>query len=332
MSTKNRVRLISLIVPALILAASVVWGMAQRDQLPLAIASHFSFSGEPDGFMPLDRFLITTPLVAAVSAVPLALLLPHRVIAAVNTWVASFLTCLNVFIIEAHLNIGDPVLVRFPAINALAAAALAFFPALIVWFFTPDIPRELNDDDLNNDTDIPVAEHESTVWQGSARASAVFSGIMATAIFTSLVVCAWLWLINAGGFLVFLFSLLTVALVAVTLAFTKATVRVDATGLTVRYGVTPYASHFPAATLNNATAVQMEFTDWLGYGYRLRPKGTALHVRNGAGIRVGRAGKSDFYVNCDDAETGAALLRTYMKKAQHNGNNDGGHDTNKSPA
>jgi hypothetical protein len=104
-------------------------------------------------------------------------------------------------------------------------------------------------------------------------------------------------------------------LFAAMLAFT---VRVDATGLTVRSILGRPGTHIPADEVERASVTEVRaLRQFGGWGWRVGRGGrVGVVLRSGEGLLVERSGGRSFVVTVGDAATGAALLNTLADRAR----------------
>ncbi|MGH8914669.1 MAG: hypothetical protein ACRDZM_09165, partial [Acidimicrobiia bacterium] len=96
-------------------------------------------------------------------------------------------------------------------------------------------------------------------------------------------------------------------LVVLALAFMQVEVNVNNDGLTVRLGGIP-VRRIPVVKISSARAIDLEPSEWGGWGWRASPNGSAIVLRRGDALEVTFTGGRRFAVTVDDAATGAALL------------------------
>lgn len=92
------------------------------------------------------------------------------------------------------------------------------------------------------------------------------------------------------------------------LVFCRVSVVVDEVGLKVRLGGVVTVRKIRLDEVSGARPLDLEPTEWGGWGYRMIPGGSAVVLRRGDGIEVSLRNGRRFAVTVDDAATGAALL------------------------
>ena len=91
-------------------------------------------------------------------------------------------------------------------------------------------------------------------------------------------------------------------------AFSQVSVVVDHLGLRVRLGGVVTVRRITLEQVASARPIDLEPTEWAGWGYRMVPGGSAVVLRRGDAIEVLLRNDRRFAVTVDDAATGAALL------------------------
>jgi hypothetical protein len=90
--------------------------------------------------------------------------------------------------------------------------------------------------------------------------------------------------------------------------FSRVMVTVDDRGLRVRLAGWVTVRTIGLDEVASAHAIDLEPTEWAGWGYRMVPGGSAVVLRRGNAIEVALRNDRRFAVTVDDAATGAALL------------------------
>jgi hypothetical protein len=97
--------------------------------------------------------------------------------------------------------------------------------------------------------------------------------------------------------------------------FTAATVEIDGSGVTVRFGWFGWPRRrIRLDEISRAEAVDVRAIAYGGWGYRSRPGVSALIVRNGEAIRVVCRDRRDLVVTVDDAAVGAGVLNDLLRR------------------
>lgn len=167
------------------------------------------------------------------------------------------------------------------------------------WYPRPETPTRI----LGPTVD--VADDETVSWIGG---------------------CSVKWpLVLLGGFgLVFLvmpgwWKLLGLVFVVLGFLFLRVYVVISNDGLQVRLGGGLPAKKIPLDRIKTVQAIDLEPSQWAGWGYRVVPGGSAVVLRRGDAIEVTMTNDRRFAVTVDDAATGAALLGGLVARLQRSG-------------
>ncbi len=149
---------------------------------------------------------------------------------------------------------------------------------------------------------------EYASWTGQARASWVLSASLAAGV-----------LAVALGTRSLAAVLTPLVLLAIAIAFTSVQVSVDGRGLRVRYGPLPWpVTQIPLERIRRADAIDLKPLAWGGWGYRGSRKvlrRAAVVLRAGDAIRLDLTDGSEFAVTVDDAAAGAGLINDLRARA-----------------
>lgn len=295
---------------------------AWAPDLPAPVAVHFGPDGSADNFASLDAVRWSTLLGPALALLLVGLLVAFtrkdpraaRTAVAVASGIGSFVALLPALLTIPQRGVADAADVAFPgwwivvaAVVGVVAAALAHLamptpgPARADTAPRPDAPR------------IDLGDGERVAWSGTAIAP------------------GWLRLVVGAG---------PVAVVAVTMAFGRASlavlivaavatavvlpfvltpvrVVVDQRGLVARGALPPRAIRVPLDEVAEARVVTVKALNGFGgYGYRIGPAGVGLIARPGPAVEVTRGDGSRFTVTVDDADRGAAVLNTLAARGR----------------
>lgn len=317
---RRRFTLAALVLPA---ATTVVAVVAQLVLLPLVpdvVATHWGWSGAPDGFAPAW----TVPLATVVLGLGLPATLfalsagglrrgdqgtSYRLLGAVALGLAVLVGALGVATLGIQAGATDAE-VQLPPLLLPGVLVAAVAAGLIGWAVQPHVPWRSTPSGAV--AAVPVHAGERVVWmQGVsiARAGAVVLwvafavGCLAAlpVVFLGDAVAA----VVAGLVVVVLF-----VVVATTLRFH---VRVDPEGLTAVSAAGWPRVHVPTEDVVSAEVVDVSpFGEFGGWGLRWSGGGRqGLVLRTGEGILVRRRDGRTLTVTVDDATTAAGLLRAY---------------------
>ncbi|WP_201308736.1 DUF1648 domain-containing protein [Puerhibacterium puerhi] len=298
-----------------VVAAAVAWGW--RDELPDPVASHWS-GARADGFMSLEADLA---VMVGTSAAFVALFVAigvragqsaaaRKVAAAGAVGLSALMAVLVPGSLAAQRGLADAADAPNPGTaTALSFAAMVALGAA-AWFAVPGDPPSRADGPVPADAPrVPLGDGERAVWlRRAAGGVGIAIGAVAVLVAVSSALASGTW-----GTLVV--PLVLALVLAAMFAFT---VRVDATGLTVRSALGWPRSHVPADEIERASVVQVRpFGDFGGWGWRIGRDGrVGVVLRAGEGLLVERSGGRSLVVTVDDAATAAALLNTMAERAR----------------
>ncbi|MBK9476638.1 MAG: DUF1648 domain-containing protein [Tetrasphaera sp.] len=310
----TRLTLVLLGVPAAIAAGGLLTARAWRGELPDPVATHWGFSGAPDGFSPLSLavwlaglggllgMILGGTMIAVAGRAP-----ELRRSSGAFAWsMAGLVTTLMLGSLHLQRGLADAtaspsiggVLLTSLAVAVIAGvlgALAAGAPSSEATRAAAPIPRSARRADLTGE-----GPHR---WSGWARSTPWVYGVLALA----LVPIGYLAATGDSPWAV----LLAVAVAGLVMAATSSfQVRVDEAGLTVASVLRWPRFRVPLADVAEARAVVVDpLREFGGVGLRVG-KGHRFGVvlRSGEAIEVSRGNGSAFVVTVDAAEQGAALL------------------------
>jgi hypothetical protein len=106
---------------------------------------------------------------------------------------------------------------------------------------------------------------------------------------------------------------LAALLVVLALGLMQVEANVNNGGLVVRLGGIP-VRRIPLGKVSSARAIDLEPTEWGGWGWRASPNGSAIVLRRGDALELTFIGGRRFAVTVDDSATGAALLNGLLAR------------------
>ncbi|HEX5203135.1 DUF1648 domain-containing protein [Paractinoplanes rhizophilus] len=300
----------------LAVAAIVVWSW--RDDLPDPIASHWGAGSAPDGFSSPGVFVLAIAVMVVVLCALFGAIGWHwgssaatrRMAAASSVWIGGFGACLLVFTLGPQRGLDDATLARLPGWALAATLLLPLVPAVVAALLVPgDRHAPATGPVAADAARIALAGGERAVWIRRADGgTGLVVGAIAIAGLVLLAVALRQWALLAAP----------VLLAVVFAAMFGFTVRVDATGLTVRSLVGWPGTHIPADEVERASVTEVRpFRQFGGWGWRVGRGGrVGVVLRAGDALLVERTGGRSFVVTVDDAATGAALLNTLADRAR----------------
>ncbi len=308
---------IALLVPALVLTATVIIAMSWAPELPDPVASHFGGDG-PDGFSSLESFVWTGVGIGASLAVLgwfIAAVLGRAATArrtGVGTAVggALFVAISVLGTLDAQRGLADAAQTGdIDRVVILCLVVGGIGGALAALLVPGDRPQPTTAPVPTAAARVPLAPQERATWvrrvtgRSMIAVAAVLVGASAlTARIADSPVAA---------------VPLAVVLV-VLLAHVQFTVTVDSRGLRVRSPLGFPRMTVPADEVLHAEDVTVSpLRDFGGWGYRVGASGrVGIVVRQGTALQVTRTGGRVYVVTVDDASTGAALLNTLTARTR----------------
>ncbi|MFD6177854.1 MULTISPECIES: DUF1648 domain-containing protein [unclassified Isoptericola] len=302
---------------ALVLAAGIV-ALAWLDELPDEIASHWSGGGAPDGF---SGPVVFTLLLVGVAAGLLVLFWfigtaagsaasTRRIAAAGSVWSGGFVGGTLLTTLAPQRGLADVSQVTVDGGATALALLLPLVPAVLAAVLAPGDPALPADEPVADDAPrAPLRDGERAVWLRRATGGPGLAvGMVAILVTAALAVVLETWAMLA----------VPVVLAALFAAMFAFTVRVDATGLTVRSVLGWPGTHVPADEVLAASVTEVRpFGEFGGWGWRVGRGGrTGVVLRAGEALLVERTGGRSIVVTVDDAATGAALLNTVADRSR----------------
>jgi len=297
-------------------AALVAWSWS--DELPGEVASHWSGAGAPDGFLSPGAFVLVFVLVA-VGLLTLFLAIGTRAGSAASTrrlaaggsvWSGGFLAASLLSTLAPQRGLTDVSQVMIPGWWTAAALLVPLLPAVAVALLVPGDPAAPATAPV--DPGAPRAalrDGERAVWlRRTAGGPGLAVGAGAILVTSVLAVAFETWAMLA----------IPVLLAGLFVAMFAFTVRVDATGLTVRSALGWPGTHVPADEVLRASVTEVSpFADFGGWGWRVGRGGrVGVVLRRGEALLVERTEGRSLVVTVHDAATGAALLNTLADRAR----------------
>ena len=320
----RRFIIVALVAPAFLTVAAVALQFSWRHDLPDPIATHWGPSGMADGFGGLAMILIVAAVLglglpALIAATTLPLLVRgarganFRFMASIAVGMSALSAVLNTWTVDMQRGLADahnaPSV--FPALVAgFGAAGVA---GVAGWLFQPH--QEAVVPGVSHPMPLGLAKDERAVWMRTATAGRPVAALMTTVVLAMAVWSLVSWqmggtpgawmLLGTSAFLFLAFS-----------ATSTFHVRVDETGMSAvsALGV-PRMSVALADVANACVANVNGFAEFGGYGLRLAPGATGVILRNGESLQVTKRNGKRLVITVDDAETAAALLMAFAKRA-----------------
>lgn len=284
----------------LISAALLGWSLLLLGEAPDPLAVHFSGS-TPDGFAsPWTLWIFSTALVIAILGF-FCWCAPRGLAygAAARFHAASM--AFGCFLVSGtaltllRLTPGTPLTVA-PIIALLGGAIVG---SALIALITRPVPHHHDSPVVPGALEIPAGG--AATWIGSTSLPLplpLILGTTATALLGGALFQPWLL---PAGLLVLLVSLSTAAW----------QIRADSRGLALASLMGWPRLTVPATQIEHAEVARLNPADWGGWGWRLSPRGRALLLRGGTGLRVHLHNGTVVEVSCPAPEEIAAVLNSY---------------------
>ena len=309
--------LLGLVLPLGILATACAIAMSWRADLPDLVATHWGSDGADD-FSSLSGATVLPAVVAAVVVTSLWALAAtsgraaptRRILIATNVWTAAFISVLILGSLNAQRGLVDAQDVGgIGAVMALAFVT-ASVAATAVAFVTPrGGATPANAAPPSSAPRIPLAPGERAAWVGttSSRTGALIGGVAVVGSAILAFTSGDLWLLGLPIILAITFA-----------AMFHYTVRVDATGLSVRSLLGVPRTHLPLDEIESAqVGVVRALGEYGGWGWRVgRDGSTGVIMRSGEALEVISTGERMFVITIEDAAAAAALLNTLADRSR----------------
>jgi len=304
-------------LPAVILAASYVPFLLLRSRLPDRVASHFDGAGHADDSMTVEGFLVVTSVMVVIGlGLSIGLATRRR---PVPVGLGATVGFLGPFIAALGGGILATTAVSQRGIDSWTEAPNVWWSLPIVligsvaagttgaWVGSRLEVATINKSATNNPV-MDLGDEEQAVWSTSLHSAPLYLlGIAVAVVGVILLVATPPWL----GIVILVASVPLIALATVH-------VRVDRTGLQVKYGRFPWPNTLVTIDqIDTASIIDVRPMEWGGWGYRgnlkLMRQAAVVH-RAGPGIRVDLKDGKVFVVTVDNPEAGVALLNAQVQR------------------
>lgn len=306
----------TLLVPGLVLAATVAVVLGWRDELPDPVASHWGADGV-DGYSSLTGLVVVMVTISAVFCLVMWATghwrghpaMTRRFANGMAVWLTAFLSgiLLGTLWIQRRLThaseVGD-----VGGVLALSMVTATVAGGLAAWATPGDEPRPTSAPVPVDAPRLNIAENEQVTWvrEVGQRAMAL---ILVVSLGPLVVVAAVSgeWLFPA---------VLAAIVVPLVLAFVRWTVVIDRHGLTARSVLRYPRLRVPLDEVERAEVVTINpLGEFGGWGLRTGIDGrTGVVLRAGPAIQVHRTGGRVVVVTVDDAQTAVAALNTLASR------------------
>ncbi len=302
-----RPRPVELAVPLAAVAVAALLPFPYVDRLPDPVATHWGFSGLPDGRMPrLVDHVALLAITALVALVPLAAAAradrpSARVLVGLAHGGGAMLALLRWWTLEANDGAASwrgagPVTLG----DVGAGLVLAVPVGLLGWWLARR--RPLLPPTARRVDPVVLEPGDAVVWVGRQVAGPALVLPVAAVVLGAVLAAG-----APGPVLVVVGPLGAAALALAT--FARVAVTISERGVDVRLG--PLRWPRLRIALPDVTSVAVEEVEPMafgGWGYRVVPGARAVVVRRGEALRIGRRGRADLVVTVDGAEDAARVL------------------------
>lgn len=307
--------LLALAVPLAVLALSVLLVMSWQAELPDPVATHWGPDGV-DGFSSLRTLLIASSAVSALIVIAFwaaGLWLgrtasTRRIINATSAWVATLFAAILFLTLDAQRGLGDASEVGDVGGLIVLALVAASVVGLVIALVTPDDTKSPAEASPPSDAKrIPLNDSERAVWVARAVSLPTLligSGGIAIGLIV-MILTQQFWLLVGLALLILVITSMSIW-----------TVKVDATGLTVRSVLKNPRTHQPISEIVRTDVVSIRaLREFGGWGWRVGKDGrSGIVLRSGDALQVTRTAGRVFVVTVSNPAAGAALLNTYADR------------------
>lgn len=329
---KRAALIVGTVVPALLIAVSLVLQLSWLPRMPEPAAVHWGIAGLPDGFgSPWQNLLVLTGTNAALLLLPALQILQGRRAAvgqASNAWAAGR-RAMPAFVLGMTVSLQTQAIgsafVQLDAADArdtgstLGALIGGFVGGVIVGVVGYLAQPKLR---IDSEAGEPAADplqlngSERAAWVGETGPSRVIAWILGLATAALLVTAVWLFTIEPVGGWIMLGTFLLVGGTLVSCMWFR--VRIGSQGFEARSIVGWPVFRVPASDVEHVVTAHISALGEFG-GWGLRKSGgrTGLVPRDGEAIFIARRDGRVLVVTLDDAETAAAVLTTAAHAAAH---------------
>ncbi len=307
--------LLALVVPGTIIAMSAIMAWAWRAELPDPVATHWGPNGV-DGFHSLRWDLTGTTLIAVIMVIAFwgvglwfgRSASTRRIVNATSTWLATLFAGIQLLPLNAQRGLTDASQVGdVTGLIVLSLVAASIFGVTVALVTPGDQKSPATEGPPSDAARMPLKDTERAVWVARTTSTpTVLSGIVA--ILTIVVITIAIqqfWLLGVAVLLGLMMAAIAVW-----------TVRVDATGLTVRSLLGYPRTHQPIEEIVRADVVSVQaLREFGGWGWRVGKGGrSAVVLRSGEALEVTRTGGRKFLVTVEEPAAAAALINTYADR------------------
>ncbi len=323
---RTRLLVAALLLPALTLLAALIALVVALPQLPETIAVQWSFDGTPQRFAAAWTNIAVT---AAIGAFLTALIYgsarkaissgrggaPLRFLIGIGVGATGLVSALVTSSTLGQVGLDETEVQSHPlGTSFLLSLGFAIALGAIAAAITPKI--EAGDSDAEDVQPMRLAPNERAVWTQHISGSPLIRWVVSISMVLALgaVVTTAILTPNAAIWIAVGVLAIAAALVTTTLSWR---VTVSRRGLAARGALGWPMIRIPASAIETVAVTEVSaLGEFGGYGIRFGRNRWGIITRDSAGIQVTRNdGKRTFVVTVDDADTGASLLQTYVRRS-----------------
>jgi hypothetical protein len=320
-----RILAIAVLAPLVLTIAAVLVTVELAATGPSRIATHWAFSGGPNGFGSPYTYPV---LIAAMSVALIVLLGGSSVLAAHRAPLTRMLKLLAITPIWITVLLGVGLTGALLEQRTAASVSNAQNPttALILgalgatvlaagsWFLLPKAEKSPTEAETVGVAPVALADSERASW---IRTASVSKSIMLVFVGIGVIIGAAEILVvitTEGQF--WWFSIIPVVVLVILLSNLTFTVRIDSRGVRIRSVIGFPSVWIPLDNLESANVVDvLAFSQYGGWGVRWNLSGRlGIILRSGQALEIHRKKGLTVVITIDDATTAAGLINGLVKR------------------
>ena len=320
-----RMLAVAVIAPAVLALAAVIVLLRLAATGPARVATHWGYSGPPNGFGSPYTYPI---LMASISLVLIAVLgggtvlFTHRgpltrvikLLAVTSTWVTVLLGVSLIASLVTQRTTAAVHQAASPGPWLLVGAVIGLALAAGGWFVLPKAVRVSAVDDSPAVPPVALTGSERASWHRTATASRRVTWLLIG--LTLLVGVAELVVIYTSSGRAWPVAFVPILLMLIVLATLTWTVRIDGRGVLLRSAIGVPYFRIPLDNIVSASVVQVHaVAEYGGWGVRWNLAGRmGIILRSGEALQIHRAKGVDIVITIDDATTAAGLINALVQR------------------
>lgn len=324
---RRQALVVGVAVPAILTVIGVTLMCMWLPRMPHPMASHWGSSGGPDGFTaPVSNliFAIVTLVgtVALMAGIVLLLRRPtqtmvwsatHRFMAAFSAAMSAFMVVVLVGTFQLQLDAVDATEVGGVGTVLLVGTGATVVLGVLGWVVQPALRIDRSIDHDAQPLKLDADSH--AVWVATVKPGKLFLGIMIPSLILLATGTVWMYAVQDSGWWVMGGTCLLITLLFVSTGAFHITVNQE--GLVARSFIGWPVFRVPLEKIDRVTATEISpFAEFGGVGLRGGPGRLGIVYRKGMGIVINKLDGTMFAATVDDAETGAALLATFVHQRE----------------